>query len=63
MIAAPCKHCKNRCARCHAVCEKYIAWRRERDDAMARDRVMREVEQVQIDNTLRVIRIKHRKER
>lgn len=62
MTSAPCKDCKDRCTYCHAVCDRYLDWRRERDAAIARTRRENEVEQVQINNTLRVIRMKRRKE-
>lgn len=63
MPSAPCRGCMDRCAYYHAVCDRYLDWRRDRDAAIARARLENEVEQVQIDNTMRVIRMKRRKER
>ena len=32
MIKAPCKDCPDRKQGCHSTCEKYIAFRKERDE-------------------------------
>ena len=35
MIKAPCKDCPDRKQGCHSACEKYIAFRKERDELNA----------------------------
>lgn len=33
MENCPCKKdCKNRCANCHSICQKYIDWRKEYEE-------------------------------
>ena len=44
MNKAPCENCKDRHAKCHAECERYLSWSKERRDAKDRDYNSRIVE-------------------
>lgn len=45
---SPCKDCLERSATCHSTCEKYIDYRKQKDDEMMRRRA-----QCELDNYFR----------
>ena len=38
-MLAPCKDCENRVLHCHSTCEKYLAFRQEKDSILKKQRI------------------------
>lgn len=48
MEVSPCKYCKRRYPRCHAVCKEYRKWKAKRDDEREARMMEAETREVQI---------------
>lgn len=56
MKNAPCKDCKDRAVGCHAICKKYIEWKKERDAILEKINKERDLKYDYYDHKIRVIR-------
>ena len=54
-MSTPCRDCEERTVGCHAVCEKYIAWRKAIDDRREAERpgVLQDYDRERISRALK----------
>lgn len=58
MNDAPCRRCEERHPKCHKDCEKYIEWRRKRDEEYEHYRKQHEVVEYEINRSKKIARWK-----
>lgn len=60
MNKAPCKDCPDRRVGCHSTCEKYLAFRKERDELNEKTYKQKEVEYADYTRYMRALREKQK---
>lgn len=54
MIVAPCKDCKDRVLGCHSTCEKYNAFKKEKEK-------LAELKKIQYENDYNIVKFRKRR--
>lgn len=60
-MRAPCRDCEDRNETCHAICERYLTWAKERTEAREKDYKKRLPERYVHDLQIRLTRFRLRR--